>query len=94
VLLGLTGQVNLDSYVSASNFDDFDSHLRILAGYINYFEKIIDYKSGDKFNFSVFARDINANKSKIVNTIQKLLDNKNIITNYGEHISITLLRQL
>lgn len=74
--------------LTAINVHDFDNHLSNLAQFINWNETIVAYNKGENIEISIFQRDIKANKEKIIDVFQKLLDDKNHIEAY-EDISIS-----
>jgi len=50
-----------------------------LSQFINWNEKIVDHNKDETVEILIFQRDIMANKEKIIDVFQKLLDDKNLI---------------
>ena len=93
--LGLTGKYDIKDFWSALNVQDFDAHLDILSQFINTNERLVDHDKGKKVDIGSFHRDVNANRKKIGEMFQQVIDNKGLVDLIsGKPISEFLVQQL
>jgi hypothetical protein len=81
---------DMQEFVSALNVGEFDTHLDIIAQFVD--NGLISHKHGERLDINRLLADLNKNREKIIRRIDYILDD-NLISMDGQSVSEMMAEQ-